>query len=203
LTWDNDSSSFEALMHEVAATPLDAMVLCGLATHHVSQLLREKVSVLGPHAGPVRTFAADAWVESWLLADAAHAANDLTLVAPGLRPGMFPQRGEAFIDAFREQYHLERERVEPYAVHAAQCVEVLLRAIAESDGTRSDVRDKLFSLRITGGVLGDFSLDASGEPAAAAASILGFTVYRVRHPTGPEIVGPLVPPAELIAAALG
>jgi hypothetical protein len=190
-------------MRDIAARRPDALVFCGLGTHAVSHLLRNKVAVLGAHAGPVRTFGADAWLQASLLTDVGEASDGLTLVSPALRPGMFPRRGEVFVDAFQQMYDVERERVEPYAVHAAQCVEVLLRAIATSDGTRSDVRGKLFSLRVTDSVLGDLAIGPSGEPVAASAPISGFTVYRVHYPIGAEVVGPLLPRTNLITAALG
>ena len=53
---------------------------------------------------------------------------------------------------------------------AAQAAEVLLDAIARSDGTRAVVVEELFNTRVTGGILGSFSFDQNGDitPATVA-----------------------------------
>ena len=53
---------------------------------------------------------------------------------------------------------------------AAQAADVLLDAIARSDGTRAVVVEELFNTRVTGGILGSFSFDQYGDitPATVA-----------------------------------
>ncbi len=46
---------------------------------------------------------------------------------------------------------------------AAQAADVLLDAIARSDGTRAVVVEELFNTRVTGGILGSFSFDQYGD----------------------------------------
>jgi ABC-type branched-subunit amino acid transport system substrate-binding protein len=48
---------------------------------------------------------------------------------------------------------------------------VLLDAIARSDGTREDVIAKLFETDLSDSVLGPFSFDPNGDPAAGTESI--------------------------------
>jgi ABC-type branched-subunit amino acid transport system substrate-binding protein len=49
----------------------------------------------------------------------------------------------------------------------AQATEVLLDAIADSDGTRSSVSERLLGVRVTDGILGSFDFDANGDRTSA------------------------------------
>jgi hypothetical protein len=51
--------------------------------------------------------------------------------------------------------------------HAAQATDVVLDAIARSDGTRASVLEVLLRTRVAGGLLGDFSFDRRGTSARA------------------------------------
>jgi ABC-type branched-subunit amino acid transport system substrate-binding protein len=88
--------------------------------------------------------------------------------------------------------------VQPYAVYAAQATEVLLAAIARSDGARPSVVDELFRLRVENGLLGSFSFDRNGDitespvtifevrrggKSTTIQSIEGGTVVRVARPS--------------------
>ena len=88
--------------------------------------------------------------------------------------------------------------------YAAQATELLLDAIARSDGTRSSVVDALFEARVTGGILGDFAVEPDGD-----SSLHPVTIFRVEpgaaDVTGiPDLFGDavvdrvLTPPSELL-----
>jgi ABC-type branched-subunit amino acid transport system substrate-binding protein len=62
--------------------------------------------------------------------------------------------------------------VEPSAVYAAQSAEVLLDAIARSDGTRASVAGQLLATRVRGGLLGAFRFDANGDISESPVTIL-------------------------------
>jgi hypothetical protein len=61
---------------------------------------------------------------------------------------------------------------------AAQAAEVLLDAIARSDGTRAVVVEELFKTRVTGGILGSFSFDQYGDITPATIGL-----YSIRNGT--------------------
>jgi ABC-type branched-subunit amino acid transport system substrate-binding protein len=63
-------------------------------------------------------------------------------------------------------------RVDISAVYAAQATEVLLGAIASSDGTRASVAEQLLATRIRNALLGSAAFDANGDPASAPITIL-------------------------------
>ena len=53
--------------------------------------------------------------------------------------------------------------VNTFTPYAAQSTEVLLAAIAASDGTRASVSHQLLSVRVTDGILGSFGFDQNGD----------------------------------------
>jgi ABC-type branched-subunit amino acid transport system substrate-binding protein/DNA-binding beta-propeller fold protein YncE len=63
----------------------------------------------------------------------------------------------------------------PYALPAAQAAEVLLQAIARSDGTRASVLEELRATQVRDGLLGSFRFDRNGDIAPAAVPIFRVT----------------------------
>jgi ABC-type branched-subunit amino acid transport system substrate-binding protein len=62
--------------------------------------------------------------------------------------------------------------VDAYAAYAGQATEVLLDAIARSDGSRASVVKQLFSLRVRRGILGDFRFTPTGDITQQPITIL-------------------------------
>ena len=73
--------------------------------------------------------------------------------------------------------------VDHAAVYAAQATEVMLDAIARSDGTRASVTRALLATRIRDGILGGFGFDANGDPSSTPV-----TIVRARAPGGEAAV---------------
>ncbi len=65
-----------------------------------------------------------------------------------------------------------------YTAAAAQSAEILLDAIARSDGTRSSVTKELFKTRVENGILGKIRFDKNGDPVEAPV-----TIWRVVRPS--------------------
>ena len=65
--------------------------------------------------------------------------------------------------------------------------EVLLKAIARSEGTRASVVAQFFKTKISNGILGSFSFDRNGDTTAPAV-----TIYRIFHgkPTVFRVIRP-------------
>jgi branched-chain amino acid transport system substrate-binding protein len=63
-----------------------------------------------------------------------------------------------------------------YLLETAQAAEVLLDAVARSDGTRAAVVEELFSTSVTDGMLGSFSFDQYGDIVPATV-----TLYSIRN----------------------
>ena len=62
-----------------------------------------------------------------------------------------------------------------FALHAAQATEVVLDAIARSDGTRASVLRELRTIQVKDGILGDFRFDRYGDITPAKITILRVT----------------------------
>jgi ABC-type branched-subunit amino acid transport system substrate-binding protein len=61
--------------------------------------------------------------------------------------------------------------IQPESIRTAQAVEVLLDAIARSDGTRAGLLDALFATEIADGLLGEVAIDERGEPTPRPVTI--------------------------------
>ena len=63
----------------------------------------------------------------------------------------------------------------PGVLEAGQATELLMDAIARSDGTRASVLDELHSTEVKDGILGSFRFDRNGDNTTAAIPILRIT----------------------------
>jgi ABC-type branched-subunit amino acid transport system substrate-binding protein len=81
-----------------------------------------------------------------------------------------------------------------YAVAAAQATDVMLEAIARSDGTRASVTRNLFRTRISNGILGSFWITPAGDTTLNAVA-----VHRIIGGKGTSS-GTVVVPDALVAA---
>jgi ABC-type branched-subunit amino acid transport system substrate-binding protein len=68
------------------------------------------------------------------------------------------------------------EALQTWAPEAAQAAEVLLDAIARSDGTRASVVREVYATKVRNGILGSFSFDRFGDVVPAPV-----TIYRIRE----------------------
>ena len=88
-------------------------------------------------------------------------------------------------------------------MYAAQATEVLLDAIARSDGTRRSVLEELFRTRVIDGLLGSFRFDANGDISESPMTIVqirrGGSDNRVQSIEGAPVVRVVRPSPELVA----
>jgi ABC-type branched-subunit amino acid transport system substrate-binding protein len=103
------------------------------------------------------------------------------LTITGLPIDRLPSRGRRFARELGETQ--PGLAVTSYAVNAAQATEVLLAAIADSDGTRKSVTDRLLKTRLGDGLIGSVGFDRFGDLASQPV-----TVLRVRRRTGVSTV---------------
>ena len=115
--------------------------------------------------------------------------RDSSSASRAFRPRDFRRRGDDFVEAFQKAVGGD---VDPYSITTAQAVEVLLDAIAASDGTRASVTEKLLEVRVKDGILGSFEFDANGDTTSAAV-----TMYRIERGR-PRVHTVITPPADLV-----
>jgi branched-chain amino acid transport system substrate-binding protein len=167
--WSPQAKSYVPLARKVAASGAQGVFLAGLISENGGRLIAD----LRAHA-PRATIVASAGftpVATDVTASGG-AANGMYVSVPGLPLERLPAAGTAFVSAFSKS--LGGVAVDPYSLYAAQATDVLLAAIARSDGTRSGVAAHILGVRIGKALLGPVAFDGSGDLASAPVSI-----YRV------------------------
>ena len=97
-----------------------------------------------------------------LLEAAGPAARGMYLSIYGMPNGELPPPGRRFLEEF-EATRAGEPSPSLSAAYAAQATEILLDAIARSDGTRASVTRELLETTIEDGILGDIRFDEYGD----------------------------------------
>jgi branched-chain amino acid transport system substrate-binding protein len=176
--WDAKATSYEALGQRVAATKPDAIYFGGIVCNNGVKLLKDIRAAVGPKvqfAGP------DGWTPYSATAAAGSAAQGMLVTYAGLPLQKLPATGKAFIRAFSKYLKLPAgELPPPYSVYQAQGAQILLNAIAKSNGTRADVNKKMFATRVSNGIMGTFHFDKNGDITPTKA----IAMDRIKGKTG-------------------
>jgi branched-chain amino acid transport system substrate-binding protein len=140
----------------------------GLLNNNAGQVVRDLRATLGGSAdimvpdglGP----------PSALLHAAGAAARGVFMTIGGVVADRLPPPGARFLRRFaRTQPGVD---VELFAIYAAQATDVLLHAIARSDGTRASVLDQLMRTDMRNALIGDVAFDARGDIREGAETIV-------------------------------
>ena len=161
-------------------------------------MIKDKVAVLGPNDGDVGLYAPDGFTTQQTITDAGPASEGMFMSVAGVPIDEFSGVAEEFATSFEADY-LNGARIDPYAIYGAQAAQVMLDAIGESDGTRSDVLAKMFATEVTDGLLGSFKFNENGDPEDASGAVVGFTIYVATDKL--ETVEAISPAREVVAAA--
>lgn len=200
-TWDADASSYKPLAKEVQRTEPDAVFLGGAVFDGAGPLVRDLRAALGPE---VEFLAPDGFaVIPYLRRAAGSAADGMYVSVLGTPNSILGAGGRQFLTEFAPT---QPGGVVPSftATYGAQAVEVLLQAIARSDGTRTSVVRELHQVRIQDGILGTFEIDENGDPTLQPITILRVTGGEDPSPTlledhvGTVIDRVVTPPAHLV-----
>ena len=109
------------------------------------------MAILGP----------DSWANGPMVFDAlGPAARNIHFTYPGVPLERLGPEGRRFVAEFRAT---QPGRVTADAVYAAQATDLLLDAIANSDGSRSSVTQALLATKVENGLIGDVRFDANGD----------------------------------------
>jgi ABC-type branched-subunit amino acid transport system substrate-binding protein len=79
-----------------------------------------------------------------------------------------PHHGKRYAASFSKKFGTKPTN---FALSSAQAIEVLLDAIARSDGTRASVTRRLFDTHISNGILGSFGITPTGDTTLNAVTI--------------------------------
>jgi branched-chain amino acid transport system substrate-binding protein len=159
-TWNPEARDFERLARKIADTGAEGVVINGVLGRNEGKLIRDLRAALGPRVPLIANDGFLAFPE--LLLAAGPAARGMYVSTYGLPNTDLPPVGKRFLREFEASRESEPS---PYfsASYAAQATEILLEAIARSDGTRSSVTRELRRTRIEDGILGDIRFDQNGD----------------------------------------
>jgi branched-chain amino acid transport system substrate-binding protein len=199
--WDPKASNYEALMRSVGQSGADGLFLSGLIDENGAQVVRDKVKVLGPNDGDVQLFMPDGFTTQQTIDESGvENTQGAYFSVAGVPTDEFEaESAQQFITAFQET--LGGDPVDPYAIYGAQAAQIMVDAIAASDGTRPSVIEQMFATQCEGCFLGDFSFNENGDPTLATGAVLGFTIYIGEEELVPETV--FAPQEDVVNAARG
>ena len=173
--WDPKASSYEALFKKIQGTGADAVFLGGLIDENGAQVIKDKVAVLGPNDA-VKLYAPDGFTTQATIDEAGPASKGMYMSVAGVPIDAFTGTAKEFIDALLAG-PLAGKAIDPYSIYGAQSAQIVLDAIAASDGSRADVIAKMFETQVTDGLLGTFGFNENGDPTNASGAVVGFTMY--------------------------
>ena len=177
-SWNPEAESYTTLFETVRSSDADAVFIGGLIDQNGAQLIKDKVTVLGPNDGEIELLASDGFATNVTVDGAGAAGAGMYVAAAGVTIDEFSGEAKEFADRFSTEY-LSGKATDPYAIYGAQAARVMLDAIAASNGTRIDVTGRLFETNVTEGLLGSFRFNSDGDPAEASGPVVGFTIFEV------------------------
>jgi ABC-type branched-subunit amino acid transport system substrate-binding protein len=113
----------------------------------------------------------------------------MTVSVPGVAPAALTGSGARFVSRFGARLG---QTPEQYSVYAAQATQLLVDAIARSNGTRASVNHELFASTVHDGILGDFAITPSGDTTANRVTIYRVAAGKLRR------FAVIAPPSRLI-----
>ncbi len=166
--WDAKSTSFEPLANTIKASGADGVMLAGIVDNAGGKLVRDLRAVLGSSVQILAPYGFTP-IES-IIKDAGKAAEGVYVSVAGPPVDQLTGKGKAFVEEFGATVG-GADKVQVYSAYAAQSAEILMDAIAASDGTRQSVVDSLFKTKVTDGIMGTFGLDANGDTDAGGVTV--------------------------------
>ena len=177
--WDAKQSSYEALANLVKASGAQAVFLGGIVCNNGAKLMQD----LKAGAPNVKLQMPDGFSDP--TANGA-VANGAYISVAGQPPKSLTGQGAIFVKSFGKQIGTEPN---PYSQYGAQAMQVMLQAVAAGGGDRAKTTKAIFGINITNGIIGNFSINATGD-----INLTPITIYK-------QGGGKLVPQKTIIPAA--
>jgi branched-chain amino acid transport system substrate-binding protein len=197
--YDPKQANFRALFTRIKGQNPDAVFIGGLIDENSGQLINDKVSILGSN-DQVKLMLPDGFTTDAIFdrsqGGTPNAKGAFFSVA-GVGIDRYKGAALKFINGFKTK--LNGKPVDPYAILAAQAGQVLLGAIAKSDGSRSDVISKVYATKVSNGLIGSFTFNKNGDLSNAQGVAPLFTIYKGTNHLNTLLT--TAPQAKLVAAA--
>ena len=164
--WDKTATSYESIATAIKQSGAQGVFLGGIVCNNGGKLIKDLRAVLGK-SFPI--LLPDGWTPFSATGETSGNASDGAFISyPGIPVKQLKGAGAKFVTGFTKANG--GKLPDPYTTYAAQAAQVLLGAIAKSNGTRSSVTSGIFGLKVTGGILGNFSIDKNGDTTAGTVS---------------------------------
>ena len=180
--WDAKATSYEALAQAIKKSGAQAVFLGGIVCNNGAKLMQD-IKAVNPK---IQLQMPDGFSEP-----SANGAvgNGAYISVAGEPPTALTGAGANFVKSFGKSVGAVPN---PYSAYGAQAAEVMLQAVAAGGGQRSTTTKAVFGLTVTNGILGTFTIGASGD-----TNLTPVTIYRQK---GKALVPvkTLIPPASLV-----
>jgi branched-chain amino acid transport system substrate-binding protein len=161
--WDAKQSSYEALANLVKASGAQAVFLGGIVCNNGAKLMQDLRSV----APKVKLQMPDGFSDPGANGSVANGAY---ISVAGEPPASLTGQGAIFVKSFGKQIGTAPN---PYSQYGAQSMQVMLQAIASGGGDRAKTTKSVFGLTITNGIIGNFTINSSGD-----TNLTPITIYK-------------------------
>jgi branched-chain amino acid transport system substrate-binding protein len=142
--WDLKQPNYTALFQKIKAKNPDCIFLAGIYDNNGGQLVKDKVKVLGDNT-KVIMMGPDGF-SGYTDLQKQKEGEGMYLSFAGLDTESLRKNGGGaakFLDAYKAKYGADPST--SYALYAAAAVQVILKAIEGSDGTRKSINEQVFS----------------------------------------------------------
>jgi branched-chain amino acid transport system substrate-binding protein len=179
--WDGKATNYTALFQGIKALGPDCVYLGGIYDLNGGQLVKDKVSVLGDN-NKVKLIGPDGFT-GYPDFQKLPQAEGTYLTFAGLDNSQLQSaggKGASILAAYKAKYNADPPS--SYCLYGVQALQVILKAIEQSDGTRKSVNDQVFSgagisLGASDSVLGK---DLKIDPASGDVNVIDITVLQMK-----------------------
>jgi branched-chain amino acid transport system substrate-binding protein len=178
--WTPRAHSYSAVANRIAQSGAEGVFLAGYLFFNGGEVVKALRARLGPD---FVIMAGDAFIPvRELLKLAGPGALGMYVSSTFIAPTRLSPAGREFVREFAPTQ--PGGSIRPFVLESAQAAEILIEAIARSDGSRASVLRELREIEVSDGILGSFRFDANGDKTPAAIAI-----YRVtgKTPRGTDV----------------
>lgn len=142
--WDLKQPNYQAFFEQIKAKNPDCLYIGGIYDNNGGQLIKDKIKVLGDNE-TVKTMVPDGFT-GYPDFQKQPEAQGVYLTFAGLDQSSLLAAGGAgaqLVKDYQEKYG--KDPVGSYPLYGVAAMQVILEAIARSDGTRADITEQVFS----------------------------------------------------------
>jgi len=188
--WNVNGTSFQSLATAVKQSVADGVFLGGNVCFQGGKVIKDLRAVLGSNF-PI--IVPDGFTPASATATTSGGtAAGVYISHPGVPINQLKGAGAKFAAAFKASNG--GKAPDPYTAYAAQAAQVLLGAIAKSNGSRASVSSHLTNLTVNNGILGNFKIDKNGD---TTLGIVTFGQVTNTKPSYEKFVKLITPPVAL------